>query len=501
MKKYETVTSPLPLTSQDEQHKSKKSGYRLPELALHFSERRLLLIIIDILLLNALLLISLTFRSDFNMSFTNIGTGLRWFILISLIWLICGSIFNIYDLKRAARAFPSFKACCSTVLMTVLIYWMIPYITPALPASRTEAIIFPALALVGLGAWRVTYARVFVQPEFQQRALIVGAGEAARSLVQIILQLEDSARTGRPGSGYKLLGFVDDRAYQQKQAIEDLPVLGSYAYLLELVEKLRPTELIIALGDLESRNNEIFQAILACRELGIAVTTMGIVYERVTGQVPVEHVGWDLSIALPLAQPGTHRLYIGFRRIIDVLAGLIGCLVLIILVPIIWLLNLFGSPGPLFYRQERVGEGGKLFSILKFRSMLTNAEKTTGAIWASEKDPRITRVGNFLRRTRLDEIPQFWNILKGEMSLVGPRPERPYFVTQLVQKYPLYRTRHAVKPGLTGWAQVKYRYGASVADTMIKLQYDLYYIKHQSLLLDFAIILKTIGVVLGFKGR
>jgi lipopolysaccharide/colanic/teichoic acid biosynthesis glycosyltransferase len=189
------------------------------------------------------------------------------------------------------------------------------------------------------------------------------------------------------------------------------------------------------------------------------------------------------------------------RRLFDILIAILGCFVVLLVSPLIWLLNRLTAPGDLFYRQERVGEAGKLFQIVKFRSMMMDAEQGTGAVWATNGDPRVTPVGRILRRMRIDEFPQFWNVLKGDMSVIGPRPERPYFVNQLSTELPFYRVRHAVKPGITGWAQVKYRYGASAEDSLVKLEYDLYYIKHQSPYVDLQILLKTIQVVLGFKGR
>jgi exopolysaccharide biosynthesis polyprenyl glycosylphosphotransferase len=188
-------------------------------------------------------------------------------------------------------------------------------------------------------------------------------------------------------------------------------------------------------------------------------------------------------------------------RIFDLVITLLSLPLLIILMPLIWLANHLTDPGDLFYQQERVGKRGQPFQIYKFRTMVIDAEKETGAVWASEKDSRITPIGRFLRQTRLDELPQLWNVLKGEMSLIGPRPERPHFVSQLSQQIPFYRARHAVKPGLTGWAQVKYRYGASAEDALMKLQYDLYYIKHQGAYLDLLILLKTVQVMLGRRGR
>jgi exopolysaccharide biosynthesis polyprenyl glycosylphosphotransferase len=185
----------------------------------------------------------------------------------------------------------------------------------------------------------------------------------------------------------------------------------------------------------------------------------------------------------------------------DVTLAILGSVLFALLLPIIALAIYLDSPGPIFFRQERIGRGGRVFKILKLRTMVPDAEKLTGPKWASADDPRITRVGRLLRRTRLDEAPQLINVLRGEMSLVGPRPERPYFVEQLSESIPFYRTRHIVKPGVTGWAQVKYHYGDSVEDALVKLQYDLYYIRHQSLVLDVLIILRTARKILGFAGQ
>jgi lipopolysaccharide/colanic/teichoic acid biosynthesis glycosyltransferase len=202
-----------------------------------------------------------------------------------------------------------------------------------------------------------------------------------------------------------------------------------------------------------------------------------------------------------MSQSATNRFYLIMKRLIDVLVSVAGCLLLIMLVPLMWLANRVISPGPLFYRQERVGKSGKRFTLIKFRSMVVNAEKDTGPVWASASDNRVTLIGRIIRKTRLDEVPQFWNVLRGEMSLIGPRPERPEFVSQLAAQIPFYRARHAVKPGITGWAQVMYDYGASIEDSRIKLQYDLYYIKYQSPYLDLLVALKTLQVVFGSKGR
>jgi len=235
-----------------------------------------------------------------------------------------------------------------------------------------------------------------------------------------------------------------------------------------------------------------------CYEHGYPIQPMQLLYEQTLGQIPVRHLGqqWFLD---PFNTTSSLSYRAG-KRLMDITLSVLGLAVFIVIFPFIALAIYLDSQGPIFYSQERVGKGGKVFHVLKLRSMMPNAEGQGKAVWASRADPRITRLGVFLRRTRLDEVPQLLNVLKGEMSIIGPRPERPQFVAELQEQIPFYRTRLSVAPGLTGWAQIKYGYGSSVEDALIKLQYDLYYIKHQSLMLDLLISLRTINVILALKG-
>ena len=202
----------------------------------------------------------------------------------------------------------------------------------------------------------------------------------------------------------------------------------------------------------------------------------------------------------PFSRSNENKLYMFFHRTLDVLCSLIGLLLSILLLPLIIIGNAIANKGPLFYSQVRIGENSKPFRILKFRTMKINAE-SNGIKWAQKNDLRITTFGNFLRRSRIDEFPQFYNVLKGDMSIIGPRPERPFFVNELSRIIPFYETRHIIKPGLTGWAQVNTRYGSSVNDSLTKLQYDLYYIKHRSVFLDFSIAVKTLSTILYYRGQ
>jgi exopolysaccharide biosynthesis polyprenyl glycosylphosphotransferase len=247
-------------------------------------------------------------------------------------------------------------------------------------------------------------------------------------------------------------------------------------------------------------HSELLNSLLSCYEKGITVKPIHLVYEELMARVPVKHLRRDWFPIPPWNTAVAPIFYHISKRLLDIFVALMGLAVLLPLLPLIALAIFIESPGPIFYTQERLGKGGSSFYLIKFRSMIPNAEQAGKAIWAKKGDSRITRIGYFLRLTRLDELPQVFNILKGDMSVVGPRPERPQFVEQLEKEIPFYRTRLSIKPGLTGWAQINYRYGSTVEDAITKLEYDLYYIKRQSLLLDMLIIFRTVSVVFLFKG-
>jgi lipopolysaccharide/colanic/teichoic acid biosynthesis glycosyltransferase len=223
-------------------------------------------------------------------------------------------------------------------------------------------------------------------------------------------------------------------------------------------------------------------------------------YEEATGMVMVKQKNNEFYLNYPYPTKRSTDVYTLVNRLVNIGIGLVGVFMLLMVVPFIWLGNLFFNKGPLFYSQTRVGLKSRNFTIYKLRTMVPNAEKGTGAVWAQKNDARITAMGKWLRKSRLDELPQFWNILAGEMNLIGPRPERPEFVEKLLVTIPFYNTRHLVKPGITGWAQVNYKYGNEDIDSLRKLQYDLYYIKYRSVLLDIITVLRTFGVVAKFKG-
>lgn len=471
------------------------------KLSLRVGERRMLLMLTDLGLMGSALIAMTRLPLAWAVPLEpSLGDYILWLSTLCITWLAFAQLFDIYNLERAARPLESVWAASGVVVLTVAAQYLIPLLTPGIPARRLHVFVLPALALATVIPWRLLYARIFAQASFSRRALLVGAGHAAQGLLASIPRTPQTAET-RNGHGYHLLGFVDDEPAKIGQTVDGVPVLGASRDLVQLAHDLHAEELIVAITNAHAIGDDLFRAILTLREQGLPVTTLLDLYEQTTGRVPVAFAGRNLHIVLPTKQPGGLRFYLFLRRLFDVAVSLVGCLFLLLLTPFVWLGNRLTAPGDLFYRQERVGEAGRPFFVYKFRSMVMDAEKFSGAVWADENDPRITPVGRFLRKTRLDEVPQFWNVLRGDMSFIGPRPERPVFVQQLCGQIPFYNIRHAVRPGITGWAQVGYRYGASVEDALVKLEYDLYYIKHQNPYLDFQILVKTVQVILGLQGR
>jgi exopolysaccharide biosynthesis polyprenyl glycosylphosphotransferase len=459
-----------------------------------------MLAFVDALVLNGVLLVALATRFDYPFSWSVIFQAPIYFILLTVIWYAWASFFECYDLPRTADASQSAWSAGRAGLLTGLTYLAIPYYTPHFPASRASAYLFLGLAAASVAAWRIFYARVFAQPTFQKRLLVVGAGDSGAELAR---ELACTPQHGNPyaGSGYRVVGFVDDDRAKAGAEIEGAPVLGDRHDLRRLVAEHEVDTVVLSITHTPEIHPELFQALLDVREQGVDLVPMTLLYEQVTGKVPVEHAARNLHVVLPTRDSPMLRAFRFAKRLLDLVSAVVGLLLLALIVPTVALANRLWCRGPLFYRQARVGRGGRQFQVVKFRSMIPGAETGSGAVWAADADSRVTPVGRFLRRTRLDELPQFWNVLKGDMSLVGPRPERPEFVADLVRQVPFYQARHAVRPGITGWAQVRYRYGASVRDALVKLQYDLYYIKHQSIYLEASILVKTVAVILGLRGR
>jgi sugar transferase (PEP-CTERM system associated) len=360
-------------------------------------------------------------------------------------------------------------------------------VVPASDIGSSVVVTALCLFLVAVLAWRLLFYRIVHSRQLEERVLIVGTGIAARTLARQLLIQRDF--------GYRLVGFVDDDPSPSATGATRVALLGSPADIPRIVDEHHVNRIVVGLRDRRGRLpiQELMQAKLS----GVRVEDASATYERITGKILVD----NLRPSWLIFSDGFHvsRLTRAVKRAMDLALALFGAILaaplMLVTAVAIWL----ESGRPILYRQERVGENGRTFTLFKFRSMRTDAESGT-PIWARDRDDRVTGVGRAIRTTRLDELPQLWNVLRSDMSFVGPRPERPFFVNQLSAQIPFYPQRHAVKPGLTGWAQVKYRYGASVEDAMEKLRYDLYYIKNLSLGFDVTIMFDTVKVILFGKG-
>lgn len=469
------------------------------QISLPVPERRLVLVFLDLLAVNTALFAGLWLSTGQGASSALVVRHAWVFVLASALWLPLGFTFDTYDLGIASRL----KSSAGAVLRAGFVAWAItsavlyPAFWAGLPAAAPAVYLGSSLLLLAAG--RGLYVLVLVRPMFNRRALIIGAGRAGREIAHAILEHENGA--------YQVAGFVDDDSRKQDHIIATrmngrsatvLRVLGSREALPDLIARHRITTLVLAVTD--QIDGKLLQTMMDCLECGVEIVPMPVLYEQLTGRVPIEHVGENWYVSMPIDHPGTRATRLVVNRIFDVVAAGVGMLFLLAALPVIAAAIYLDNPGPIFYRQKRVGKGGRHFWVYKFRSMVPNAENGK-AVWAKKDDPRVTRVGALLRKTHVDEFPQFINILKGQMSAVGPRPERPEFVEELTASIPFYRVRHAVKPGMAGWGLVKQGYGDSREEALLKLQYDLYYIKHQSLWLDIIILLKTVLDTIGFRGR
>jgi exopolysaccharide biosynthesis polyprenyl glycosylphosphotransferase len=412
-----------------------------------------------------------------------------WFYLLPIAWTIL--LVELYEPHVAGSVRKTLRGIAIAAFLGLIAFSLL-FVTRQdtnLPRVGVGAFLVFASTLTLL--WRLLFIRIYKQTGQMRRMLIVGAGKAGQTLAELYNSLEPRS--------FHIIGFVDDDTAKVGEIFYDIPVLGTSEQLLELIEDNRISDIVVAInGEIRGKT---FQTILDAQERGVDVTRMPILYEEMTGRVPIHHLESDWIIRSFVDGLPTSGFYELFKRLMDIAGALVGLLVLAAVFPFIALAIYLDSGLPIFYSQPRLGRGRKVFTIYKFRSMRRKNESGNDFRATAENDPRVTRVGKLLRKTRLDELPQFWNVLRGDMSLVGPRAEVPRLVEEYQKQVPFYRARLLVKPGLTGWAQINYGYVATVEETSIKLEYDLYYIKHRTLAMDFQIILRTIGTVIRRTGR
>lgn len=412
-----------------------------------------------------------------------------WFYFLPLIWVVF--LVELYDLHAAKNLRRTVIGIAVAALAGLLLYSLIYLISPPNSLPRLGIGAFLVLASILTFFWRLVYIQVFTNQALLRRVLIIGAGKAADTIIQAYRNL-------RP-QPFFLVGLTDDDPNKIGGKLYDYPILAGNDRLQEIIVSEGITELIISISG--KMQGTTFQAVLDAQESGVEVIPMPSMYEELLGRVPIRHLESDWLIRSFVDETRVGGFYEAGKRLLDILGGLVGLVILAILYPFVAIPILLESGRPVIYKQVRSGKGGKPFTIYKFRTMHKDAEKTGQVQLTQENDNRITPFGNFLRRTHIDELPQFLNALKGDMSLVGPRSERPEWIAEFQKQIPFYRARLLVKPGITGWAQVNYSYYATVEEMGIKLEYDLYYIKHRNMLMDFLILFRTFTQVIAFRGR
>ena len=362
------------------------------------------------------------------------------------------------------------------------------YTFQSLMLGRGVSLIALPIALTLMVGWRVSIHWLLGHPDFGERILIVGSGNLAVEVAREVLD--------RPDAGYRIVGFVGTDSDLLGKSLINPRVIGLTEELDDIVKRENIDRIVVAMGERRGQlpTNKLLQLSLAGN---VNIEEGASFYERITGRVSLNMLRPSWLIFTGRGRQA--KITEVSRNVAHWLVALIGAILSLPIVLVTAALIKLESKGPVFYKQERVGKNGRTFVLAKFRSMRVDAEDA-GPVWASKKDTRTTRVGRVIRKIRVDEIPQFWNILKGEMSFVGPRPERPHFVAQLAEEIPFYEQRHLIAPGLTGWAQIKYPYGASIEDARQKLQYDLFYIKNHGLFLDAIIMFETIKIILFGRG-
>tara|TARA_R110000868_G_scaffold14457_4_gene67345 strand:- start:3037 stop:4431 length:1395 start_codon:yes stop_codon:yes gene_type:complete len=459
---------------------------------IHFeiSERKTILYLFDIVfVVTALYLVG----NLFDLEYLQYSVGnLYWTLFLVLYLNVFGTIFEMYNLQVSSNEYQILKSTLLTVSTTVLVYLLTPFFSPVLPSNRLQILVFYAVFFLTLILWRLFYVKFLASNRFLQNAVLICDKDQVEELILGLENIDPHYKIVAYVSADTLVNDdVEQHHYVQHIKRNDLA---------EFVKENGISEIVIASKNTQGITSDLYLQLLALLESGKIIREYTQVYESKTHRIPVQYMARDFYRFFPFSRSNHNKLYLSTVRVFEIVLSLIGLVAGIVLLPLILFGNALANQGKLFYTQERIGKDGQVFAILKFRTMVKNAE-SNGAVFATTNDVRITRFGKFLRKTRIDELPQFINILKGDMAVIGPRPERPHFVKEIAAIMPFYETRHIIKPGLTGWAQVNYAYGETVDDSLIKLQYDLYYIKHRSFYLDLNITLKTITTVLFYRGQ
>lgn len=454
-----------------------------------FAKRVLALAVLENLLIVLAVIAAVVLRVGMEgwLQFADHGGFLKIWLIASVVQF-CLYCVGHYDSRSYTDPWNLFLGIAqglvaATLLLALLYFWV-----PKLMIGRGILLFTTFLIVLLIGGWRLL-AGWLTGRKPRERLLLVGTGPQAVALARELFERRNEL-------GVEIVGFIDPDPERIGTPLINPGVIGAIADIPAIAAAHQVSRVVVSVED--ARGKLPMDKLLKMKLSGVQFDHLASVYEEYTGKIAIE----NLRPSWFVFSKGFKKTewVLAAKRLGDVVVTVIG---LVIGAPIMLLVAAavkLTSPGPVFYHQARVGQNGRVFVVHKFRSMREDAEEGTGAVWATEGDSRITPVGRFLRKTRLDETPQLWNVLVGEMSLVGPRPERPEFVEGLTQQIPFYGERHIVKPGVTGWAQVRYRYGASVEDSLQKLQYDLFYVKNLTLSLDVMILFSTVKTVLLGQG-
>jgi sugar transferase (PEP-CTERM system associated) len=448
----------------------------------YYPTRTLLLLLCEALIVCGSFLLATTYMIGPDTYTTLVyQNGLLKIAAITAFTLLLSYYFDLYEPQRISGNWEIYFRLL--LVLSVLSFALagVVYIFPGIDIGPNVLVAGVSILTIALVPWRSAYERIVRLPVFCQRVYVLGNGERARAIAGILNSRRDAGMT-----------------VLESQAGGDFPAdLDRYSADLRSFCRPKVTidRVIVAM---ENRRGALpVHELLNLRLRGVVIEDAGFVMERLLGKLSLDGLHpSNLIFTHGFKVKAIHQIS---RRLVSMIISFVALLICLPFVPLIILAVRLSSPGPIFFRQTRVGLGGRHFSVIKFRTMRQDAE-AHGAVWATQDDPRITKLGKFMRKTRLDEIPQLWNVLRGEMGFVGPRPERPEFVEMLSSQIPYYEFRHMIRPGITGWAQVRYKYGASIEETKRKLEYDLYYIKHLSLGLDLLIMFETIKTIILRRG-
>lgn len=411
----------------------------------------------------------------------NYENGFVKILTVTAISMLCSYYFDLYEPEQLASRAETYFRLLVTLSVLCFVLSAISLIFPEVMVGKHVFVLGLFIVTFALLAWRSAYAWIVQIPVLRERVYVLGTGERAARLVQALRSRND---LGMEVIGWA--GAIGNGRHEQ-----------DFAENLTVLLKRQPVHrVVVAMED--RRGKMPVNELLSLRLSGVKIDEARTLLEKISGEIEVD----DLHPSAMIFAEGFRRspVLLFARRLVSILVSAVSLVIVLPLMPLVVLAIKLDSSGPVLFRQTRVGRGGDVFTLFKFRSMWQDAEAHAGATWAGDNDPRVTRVGRFLRKTRLDEIPQLWNVLKGDMAFVGPRPERPEFVQWLAGAVPYYSMRHMIRPGLTGWAQVRYGYGASLEDSKRKLQFDLYYMKHMSVSLDLLIMFQTLKTVIFGRG-